>query len=126
MKNFIVYNSDGDILRSGVCMDTDFDKQAKSGQFVLEGKASDANQKIVDGKVVNKDAVSKSNEEIMEEGRARRTTLLEICDWTQVTDSALTAEKKTEWATYRQALRDITDHSNVLNLSDSDWPTKPS
>lgn len=26
---------------------------------------------------------------------------------------------------YRQALRDITDHANFPNLSDSDWPTKP-
>ena len=126
MKNYIVYNSDGEILRTGRCADEDFDIQAKTGENILEGTARDSIQKIVDGKVVDKDPVSKSNEEIMEEVRAQRTLLLELCDWTQVTDSALTSEKKTEWATYRQALRDITNHSNVLNLSDSDWPTKPS
>lgn len=27
--------------------------------------------------------------------------------------------------TYRQALRDITDHSNWPNLTDEDWPTAP-
>ena len=27
--------------------------------------------------------------------------------------------------TYRQALRDLPDHSNWPNLEDSDWPTKP-
>ena len=30
-----------------------------------------------------------------------------------------------EMATYRQALRDITTHSNWPHLEDSDWPTKP-
>jgi hypothetical protein len=28
-------------------------------------------------------------------------------------------------ATYRQALRDLPDHSNWPNLEDADWPTKP-
>jgi hypothetical protein len=27
---------------------------------------------------------------------------------------------------YRQALRDITSHANWPNLTDADWPTKPS
>ena len=31
----------------------------------------------------------------------------------------------TEMTTYRQALRDITTHSNWPNLEDADWPTKP-
>ena len=31
----------------------------------------------------------------------------------------------TEMQTYRQALRDITDHDNWPNLEDADWPTKP-
>ncbi len=31
----------------------------------------------------------------------------------------------TEMQTYRQALRDITAHSNWPNLEDADWPTKP-
>ena len=30
-----------------------------------------------------------------------------------------------EMQTYRQALRDITTHSNWPHLEDSDWPTKP-
>ena len=36
-----------------------------------------------------------------------------------------TEEKKQEWFTYRQALRDLPTHSNWPNLSDSDWPIKP-
>jgi len=30
-----------------------------------------------------------------------------------------------EMTTYRQALRDITTHSNWPNLEEGDWPTKP-
>ena len=38
---------------------------------------------------------------------AKRLALLEGTDWTQLPDSPLTEEKRTEWATFRQALRDI-------------------
>jgi hypothetical protein len=38
--------------------------------------------------------------------RAQRDALLTACDWTQLPDVNL--PKKAEWATYRQALRDIT------------------
>jgi hypothetical protein len=31
----------------------------------------------------------------------------------------------TQWATYRQALRDITDHENFPYLEESDWPVSP-
>ena len=42
-------------------------------------------------------------------------------DWWATSDRTMT----TEQAAYRQALRDITNHSNWPNLSASDWPTKP-
>lgn len=40
--------------------------------------------------------------------REMRNKMLAACDWTQLLDSSLSAEKKAEWATYRQTLRDIT------------------
>ena len=55
--------------------------------------------------------------------RKDRNVRLEVCDWTQITDSPLTDEKKTEWQTYRTALRDITKQSNPFNIT---WPTEPS
>ena len=42
--------------------------------------------------------------------RNYRAPLLSLSDWTQLADSPLTEEKKQEWATYRQELRDITDN----------------
>ena len=47
-------------------------------------------------------------------------------DWTQGTDSPLTDEKKAEWITYRQALRDITIPSDLALPTDFVWPTEPS
>ena len=54
--------------------------------------------------------------------RTKRDELLSDTDWTQVADAPVDA---TTWATYRQALRDITAHANWPNLVDADWPTKP-
>lgn len=54
MKQYIVYDDDGVILSTGVCPDRDFNKQARTGQHVIEGVANDVLQKVVDGKVVDK------------------------------------------------------------------------
>lgn len=54
--------------------------------------------------------------------RNRRNALLTESDWTQVADAPVDA---TAWATYRQALRDITTHANWPNLDEADWPVKP-
>lgn len=50
--------------------------------------------------------------------RAQRDRLLTACDWTQLGDAPLTADSKAAWVAYRQALRD-------LDMSASDWPTRP-
>lgn len=57
-----------------------------------------------------------------EEVRTKRDSLLAECDWTQVLDAPV---DQIAWATYRQALRDITKHANFPNLQDTDWPETP-
>jgi hypothetical protein len=54
--------------------------------------------------------------------REHRNTLLSECDWTQFQDSPITGSKLTEWQTYRQELRDITQNENPFTLV---WPTQP-
>lgn len=70
--------------------------------------------------------VSGSNES---EVRKKRNMLLDDSDWTQMPDTALTDSKKAEWATYRQALRDMmasyTD-SESNTVENTTFPTKPS
>ena len=57
----------------------------------------------------------------------KRNGKLRACDWTQIPDSPLTEEKKAEWATYRQTLRDLPSaQSSVTSMDDITWPTPPS
>ena len=59
--------------------------------------------------------------------RARRNRKLYMCDWTQTADSPLTDEKKAEWASYRQALRDVpSDNPGSTGLDQVIWPDQPS
>ena len=59
-----------------------------------------------------------------EGARSARTILLAESDWTQMADTALTTEKKAEWVTYRQALRDLPTASGWPHTHT--MPTKPS
>jgi hypothetical protein len=54
------------------------------------------------------------------EVRAERNALLTASDWTQVADAPVDAAA---WATYRQALRDITDQAGFPHSVV--WPAKP-
>ena len=56
--------------------------------------------------------------------RNQRDDKLLLCDWTQGNDTPLGSSKKTEWATYRQALRDLP--SNTSDPKNPTWPTEPS
>jgi hypothetical protein len=51
--------------------------------------------------------------------RQQRNRLLAESDWTQVPDAPVDAAA---WATYRQALRDITDAENPFDVQ---WPSAP-
>ena len=64
--------------------------------------------------------------------RKQRNVLLAESDWTQTADNALSSDKKTEWETYRQSLRDLPakakpklsdDAQSITNVT---FPTKPS
>mgnify|MGYP003301086119 CR=1 FL=1 len=56
--------------------------------------------------------------------RNTREALLYESDWTQLADSQLNSTKKTEWTTYRQALRDLP--ANTSDIDKPTYPTKPS
>ena len=55
------------------------------------------------------------------EQRSKRNSLLAQSDSMVLFDRGLTDEKKSEWGTYRKALRDM-DFSDLDNIT---WPTKP-
>jgi hypothetical protein len=53
--------------------------------------------------------------------RATRDAKLAETDFYALSDVTMSSEM----TTYRQALRDLPDHSNWPNLEEDDWPTKP-
>lgn len=55
--------------------------------------------------------------------RAIRDRLLQQCDFTQMPDSPLTLAQRTDWAIYRQALRDMP--ATIENLDAVQWPAPP-
>ena len=67
MKSFIIYNVDGIIIRTGSCVDSDFDIQAGDGEFVMEGIADDLCHMILDGQIVDKPEIIVSDYEIKAE-----------------------------------------------------------
>lgn len=55
--------------------------------------------------------------------REMRNIFLKDSDWTQLADVSLPEAKRQEWATYRQALRDLPQNTpDPRNVS---WPPKP-
>tara|TARA_R110002074_G_scaffold45379_1_gene117495 strand:+ start:315 stop:689 length:375 start_codon:yes stop_codon:yes gene_type:complete len=76
---------------------------------------------LVNGEVITEDfpEVVLPDRILLRDVRSERTRLLKESDWTQVPDSPANTS---EWATYRQALRDITDGIDLQNVT---WPTPP-
>jgi len=60
--------------------------------------------------------------------RTHRNHILGGCDWTQIADAPLSGDKKAEWVTYRQALRDFPASNNppTTDYTTLTWPTPPS
>ena len=78
---------------------------------------------------LNYTVIDKVGEELTEATRSKwsivreeRRNLLVNTDYTQMPDYPITNELKAQWATYRQALRDITLQSDPFNLTQ---PTRP-
>lgn len=66
--------------------------------------------------------VQAAKDSAMAQLRANRNNLLTQCDWTQVPDCSIPS--KTEWATYRQALRDFPATVEDARLP-VEWPHSP-
>lgn len=123
MKHYSIYNlTTGLIHTQGQSsLDDISDIVLNSGDGILEGEHDRATQKIVDGAAVS------YTPDFWPKVRRDRDLLLTESDWTQVADTPLTDSKKAEWATYRQALRDVpATNSSVTNIDNVVWPTEPS
>ena len=102
-----------------------------------------ARQKVVNGvyydltaeEEAELDAQAEAADLDMNMVRSQRNGMLAAADWTQLGDAVLGDHTAEEWATYRQALRDVPQtYSRVSELTTvdpdtgavtSNWPTPP-
>ena len=77
---------------------------------------------VVQVENLSAEEIQAAKDSAMAQLRSTRNALLLACDWTHMADC--TIPKKTEWATYRQTLRDfpstISDARAII-----DWPHNP-
>lgn len=92
----------------------------EEGEGIIAGSYDRTIYKIVDGEA------TEYTPDVMPILRNVRDGYLQSSDWTQMADSPLSSSKKTEWATYRQALRDLPTTNSATEEIDIVWPTQPS
>lgn len=111
----------GVIVGSGVTNSQLSDIPLENSQSIIEGVFDVEKYKIIDGEAVEQTI------DFWIAVRIERNNLLSESDWTQMSDSPLSDSKKTEWATYRQSLRDLpTTNSSASSYDDVIFPSKPS
>jgi hypothetical protein len=133
---YTIYNTtSGKILR--VVGTTNIEIQLEKDESYLEGSYDDTKYYIEEGNLVEipakpndyhyfnydtKQWVENTNK-LISDIMIKRRNLLTASDWTQLPNGPLTEQRKLEWQTYRQQLRDITSQAgyptNVV------WPTPP-
>lgn len=87
-------------------------EQDALGNWVWKWQVNDFDQEAIDA------AIAQQWESI----RSTRNTKIAATDWTQVDDAPFTNVEKAAWATYRQALRDITTQADPFAI---EWPVAP-
>mgnify|MGYP000259185118 CR=1 FL=1 len=122
---YTVYTSDGHWLGLVDCTNAADVPVLIDGQQVVSGNQGEGTM-LANGVVSDASgaALTEYNNKLMSECRSTRDLLLTKSDWTQSNDSPLTDAKKQEWATYRQALRDLP--ANTTDPEIPAWPTQPS
>ena len=121
-SEFTIYQkSTGKIVKAMQCDKETLLINLNEDESYIDGFYKPDDYKIVDGEPVQ--VVPDLLEEMKNRNLERRMSQLAGSDWTQLPDVTLSDSEKSNYAKYRQALRDITTHSNWPNLNDSDWPT---
>jgi hypothetical protein len=121
MNSYTIYKTDtGEIIGTTTSDITIDEVSLNDNESAIEGNYSGLEYKILDNEAVLR------TEPITDLIRNIRNDMLSASDWTQTIDCPLTDAKKAEWATYRQALRDLpSSHESTTNINDVVFPTQP-
>jgi len=109
VRDGVKQDANGNWVEKYVARDMFADTTDEDGVTTTKAEHETAYQASLDAKVA-------------EANRRVRDDLISATDFYALTDVTMTASM----TTYRQSLRDITEHSNWPNLEEADWPTKPS
>ena len=139
MKSYIIYESNGRIVRTGRCIDSDFDLQAQADELILEGEAAFDNDYVENGTI--KPLPKKPDGEYVFDYQTKSWVLDEAATIRAVYGkrdqllrngpdrinpmwwSAMSQEDQDAVAIYRQALLDITNQTGYpMNI---EWPDIP-
>jgi hypothetical protein len=112
MIDFIIYDDDGNILRTGKCPESILYTQINEGEHIMQGVASDDKHIIIDGEIADKPV---DNSVDMIKVRQERNRMLSQTDWTQMPDSPLSDTEKERYKRYRQELRDLPSKYDTIN-----------
>jgi hypothetical protein len=107
-RDGVVQDANGNWVENYVARDMFQDTTDEDGVTTTKAEHEAAYQARLDAKVAD------SN-------RSKRDTFLAATDYFALTDVTMDSAM----TSYRQALRDITDHSNWPNLAENDWPVAP-
>lgn len=121
MKASYYRKTDGLILRRTDAPELYIDIQVQEGEEFYLNCPPDATH-IINNVPVTIAPPPPTSDELLAKIRSQRGARLSACDWTQALDSPLTPEKRAEWATYRQQLRDF---PGVCDVNNPDWPVSP-
>jgi len=113
----IINDFDGDVVFEGPqTQPTRYQIAFRDGVEKIEGKWY-TKHSVLD---MDAESIAAKDTQQANSVREQRNKELASCDWTQVNDAPV---DKTAWASYRQALRDISAQDGfpwIIN-----WPTKP-
>jgi|TARA_R110002073_G_scaffold306227_2_gene475450 hypothetical protein len=123
---YIIYDSSGNITTQIDCLEGEIENYISGELQYLQYEESAINKSVRNGEVIDKPIQDRKVNRPTVTIRKYRNALLTESDWTQSADSPLTETKKSEWASYRQLLRDIpATYSDATSIDDITWPTQP-
>lgn len=108
VRDGVEQDADGNWVKKYVARDMFIDSTDENGDLITKAAQEAAYQ-------------ARHDADLAEFHRMERDILLAATDYFALTDVTMGATM----TTYRQALRDITSHSNWPNLGADDWPNKP-
>jgi hypothetical protein len=114
----------GGAIRMFVRNPAQAEAQRQDGEVIVAANDDSAVSISDDGETLIATVLSAEQIEaaILADIRAERNRRLAASDWTQGRDTPLSAEKIVEWATYREALRDLPATANPIAIV---WPVVP-